>query len=151
MNHPLFIELTAVEGPGQVERSRQLGLYWRKERRPPQHVNGDLLSPIEQAKKGPVFCNGGSTMGNMDHLIPRQYPLRKDSTTSLHLNTSNTMLRCRPAELYLGAATSSKQLHMNVFWDNNVIEEDVVTEWLNEVQCATDFYLGQDDHLRTHL
>jgi len=40
---------------------------------------------------------------------------------------------------------------MNLFWDNNVFDEDVVTEWLNEVQCATDFYLGHDNNSRVYL
>lgn len=64
----------------------------------------------------------------MDNLVPRQYLLPKGSTTSLQLNASITLIRCRPTELYLGANTSKKQLHMSVWWDNNVFEEDMVTE-----------------------
>lgn len=62
----------------------------------------------------------------------------------LHLVSSQTRLHCRPAELYLGAATTRQQLHLNVYWDNNVYEEDTVNEWLMEVRNAVQFYLGLD-------
>lgn len=60
------------------------------------------------------------------------------------------MLRCRPTELYLGASTSAQQLRLIVYWDNNVFDEALVTEWLGEVRNAIDYYLGEDD-VRTKL
>lgn len=61
------------------------------------------------------------------------------------------MLHCRPTELYLGASTSAQRLRLIVYWDNNVFEEDLITEWLDEVKNAVDFYLGQDADVRTKL
>lgn len=55
------------------------------------------------------------------------------------------MLHCRPTELYLGASTSRQQLRLIIYWDNNVFDEAIVTEWLEEVKNAVDFYLGQDE------
>ncbi|EIN07288.1 hypothetical protein PUNSTDRAFT_135974 [Punctularia strigosozonata HHB-11173 SS5] len=52
-----------------------------------------------------------------------------------------THLHCRPGELYLGSTTSRGQLHMHIFWDENVYDESVVTEWLHEVKQAAEHYL----------
>ncbi|KAF8163367.1 hypothetical protein B0H34DRAFT_320922 [Crassisporium funariophilum] len=146
IRHPLFIELAEAQTPRRLDRLRGAGLQWRKEKRAPQHLSAKLLSPMEQATEGLVLANGGSSIGNMDHLVPQDYPLSKDAkTATLHLSSSGTMLHCRPSELYLGAATSRQQLHLNVFWDNNVFDEGVVIEWLEEVKEATNFYLGQEE------
>lgn len=80
----------------------------------------------------------------VDFLLPRSYPLLKSkSEPVLRLVTSETRLHCRPGELYLGASTSRGQLHLNVFWDGNVYDEDLVKEWLDEVRGATELYLGR--------
>lgn len=70
MNHLFFMELAAVTGPPRVKTAKELGLHWRKEGHPPQHTNSDFLSSIEQAKQGLVFCNGGSSMGNVKFSCP---------------------------------------------------------------------------------
>ena len=54
-----------------------------------------------------------------------------------------TRLHTRPAELYLGALSSRGRLSMYVFYDGNVYEEEVVSEWLDEVRGAVLWYLGQ--------
>jgi len=51
-------------------------------------------------------------------------------------------LRCRPTELYLGAATTRGQLHLHVFWDSNVYDDEMVAELLSEVKMATEFYFS---------
>lgn len=80
----------------------------------------------------------------MDVILPRDYPLsRADSSApTLHLHTNRNLLRCRPAELYLGASTTLQQLHLAVFWDMNVFDDETVEEWLQEVHDATAFFLG---------
>jgi len=60
----------------------------------------------------------------------------------LELMTSASRLRCRPCELYLGAATVQRRLHMYVCWDTNVYEDGLVAEWLEKVGIATVFYLS---------
>ena len=35
---------------------------------------------------------------------------------------------------------------LNVFWDNNVTDRELVEEWLSEVKNATIFYLGGEEH-----
>jgi hypothetical protein len=79
-------------------------------------------------------------------LLPRNYPLLRGGTESpkVHLVTSQTKLHCRPTELYLGAATSRQQLHINVFWDDNVYDEATVKEWLVEIREAVKFYLASE-------
>jgi hypothetical protein len=56
-----------------------------------------------------------------------------------------THLRCRPTELYLGCATVRGQMVMNVFYDGNSFDDDVVEEWLHEVRDAAVHYLGQPE------
>jgi len=87
-------------------------------------------------------------------LLPLQYPLGDESiakTPLVKLKKNTTVLRCRPSELYLGASTSRKSLHVGVYWDNNVFEEDIVTEWLEEVRAAIDFYLGSGTQVQVKL
>lgn len=60
----------------------------------------------------------------------------------LELMASASRLRCRPSELYLGAATVQQRLHIYVCWDSNVYEDDIVAEWLEEVKIAIEFYLS---------
>lgn len=81
----------------------------------------------------------------MDVMLPPDYPLGKvGQETTLRLESSTTHLRCRPGELYLGAATSHKQLRLHVFWDGNMFDREIVEEWLQEVKAATQFYLGHN-------
>lgn len=67
-----------------------------------------------------------------------------DYKPRLKLVARDTWLRCRPAELYLGAATSRGQLDLYVFYDSHVYAKDVVDEWLAELREATIWYLGGD-------
>lgn len=60
-------------------------------------------------------------------------------------------LHCRPTELYLGASTSRRQLRIGASWDNNVIGEELVGEWLEEVKKAVEFYLIDADLPKTRL
>ncbi|KAF9484726.1 hypothetical protein BDN70DRAFT_849389 [Pholiota conissans] len=147
-NHPLFIELGSIPRPMRVALHKQVGLQWRKEKHPPKHLSVRPLSPTEEAERYGVFNNGGSSMGNVDLLLPRQYPVGYDKESnrpSLWFINDTSMLHCRPTELYLGASTSQEKLRLLVYWDNNVFDEAVVTEWLNEVKNAIEFYLGQDE------
>jgi hypothetical protein len=157
MKHPLFLELAALKG--RVARLGEVAQQWRKFKGPPAHFNDKSLTPAEQASAGLVISNGGSSMGNVgcwighlsicltnlllkvDLLLPREYPVGSKQPT-ISLKTSATMLRCRPAELYLGAATSRQQLHTSIFWDENVFDEGLVRDWLEEVRHAINFYLG---------
>lgn len=59
------------------------------------------------------------------------------------MENTETHLHTRPAELYLGAASSRGRLNMYVFYDGNVFEDGIVKEWLDEVKEAVLWYLGQ--------
>lgn len=54
---------------------------------------------------------------------------------------SDTYLRVRPTELYLGSDTTHGVLRMHVFYDGNVYKDALVKEWLDEVRAATLWYL----------
>ncbi|KAF8124796.1 hypothetical protein EV363DRAFT_1586770 [Boletus edulis] len=67
----------------------------------------------------------------------------EDTIPTIVVENTRTHLHARPAELYLGAASSRGELKMYVFYDGNVFEEGVVREWLDEVKEAVLWYLGQ--------
>ena len=71
----------------------------------------------------------------VDGLLPAEY-------TGLRLERDVTRLRCRPGEFYLGARTQYGQMHVHVFFDGNVVEEEVAREWIEEVKMALEYYLG---------
>jgi hypothetical protein len=78
------------------------------------------------------------------YLVPQAPdPSDDELEAKLVVEYSRTYLHARPAELYVGAATSRKQLHLSVYYDGNVYEENVVREWLEEVKDAALWYLGQ--------
>jgi hypothetical protein len=78
------------------------------------------------------------------YIVP-QAPDPSDDEAKIVVEYSRLHLHARPAELYVGAATSRKQLHLSVFYDGNVYEESVVREWLEEIKDAALWYLGQCD------
>lgn len=65
--HPLFIELSAVYLPTRLERAKSIVPYWREHKAPPKGLSDAPFSPVEQASKGLVFGNGGSSMGNVSY------------------------------------------------------------------------------------
>ncbi|KAH9484367.1 hypothetical protein JR316_0003848 [Psilocybe cubensis] len=151
--HPLFLEFQEVGAPARIQRNKIAARQWLGGG-PPKTLSNKPMSPMEQATAGLVFCNGGSSMGNTDKLLPRTYPLSPQDGKEeplISLKSSTTRLRCRPTELYLGASTSHDHLTLTVYWDNNVYEEDIVTEWLNEVKLAAEFYLGSDQTIHSKL
>ncbi|KAH7913733.1 hypothetical protein BJ138DRAFT_1080985 [Hygrophoropsis aurantiaca] len=169
LRHPLFLEIAIWPHITRIERTRLATIEWKQ-----PVVGGQLsgsdenISPMDQ--KGPISAHGGSSIGNLDSIIPLEYPMPSsnplspsantihpakagfpprtsnhptDSTPRLFVEQARTHLHCRPAELYLGVATSRKLLHLSVFWDENVYDRALVQEWLGEVKDATLYYLGQ--------
>ncbi|KAH7911183.1 hypothetical protein BJ138DRAFT_955377 [Hygrophoropsis aurantiaca] len=169
LRHPLFLEITIWPRIERIERKRQAAIAWKQWVVGGQPNDADeKISPMDQ--KGPIFAQGGSSIGNMDSIIPLEYPMPSsnplsptantthpakagfppctsnhptDSTPRLFVEQARTHLRCRPAELYLGVGTTRKLLHLSVFWDENVYDRALVQEWLGEVMDATLYYLGQ--------
>lgn len=96
-------------------------------------------------------CSSVSHPAKAGYIIPSQslLPTSENATTpTIAVENARTRLHTRPAELYLGAASSRGQLHMLVFYDANVFEEGVVREWLDEVREAVLWYLGQTHRSR---
>ncbi|KAG5635532.1 hypothetical protein H0H81_010944 [Sphagnurus paluster] len=140
LRHPMFLHITMLRSQASIRRLQEVALNWRDKRQ-------EAPSAISVTEQSPVSTHGGSSLGNMDKLIPSHYPLATEgeeerTVPQLLLHKTQTRLHCRPAELYLGASTKRQQLHIHVFWDMNVYDEDVVKEWLEEVREATVVYLG---------
>ncbi|KAJ3515915.1 hypothetical protein NLJ89_g1458 [Agrocybe chaxingu] len=144
--HPLFVELGEVNLPRRLARMQPVGDQWRRGGQPPQNLSDRPLSPKEQAATGFILGNGGSSMGNVDLLLPREYPSDRNVKPMIYLREEKTFLHCRPTELYLGASTSGQQLKLHVFFDGNVYDDEVVSEWLDDVVLATEYYLGAPEN-----
>ena len=76
----------------------------------------------------------------MDALLPLTFPQNEKPT--VHRLSSDMHLHCRPGELYLGAKTTHGVTELYAFYDANVYEEAVVSEWLHEVQLGFGQYLA---------
>lgn len=76
------------------------------------------------------------------YTIP-QAPDPSDDEAKVVVEYSRLHLHVRPAELYVGAVTSRKQLYLSVHHDGKIYEESVVQEWLEEIKNAALWYLGQ--------
>ncbi|EIW85123.1 hypothetical protein CONPUDRAFT_134954, partial [Coniophora puteana RWD-64-598 SS2] len=167
LSNPCFVEVAMAAHEARNERTRVGALEWASKTLVPSH--SEEIAPMNM--QGPVFSSGGSSMGNVDAISPLVYPLpvshslslRSDVVNSsragkrpqhgnqrhqqlaprLSLESSTTHLHCRPSELYLGAATSRQQLHISVFWDENVYDQSTIDEWLDEVKEGVYWYLAR--------
>ncbi|KAF9464774.1 hypothetical protein BDZ94DRAFT_1255858 [Collybia nuda] len=142
VQHPRFLEILGARAQTRVNRLKGATMQWKSS----GHSVLDLrnISVKDQGiVHGPVLSHGGSSLGNIDSFLPRDYPILRGTRDlrKLHLVSSHTTLHCRPGELYLGAATASQQLHLSVYWDVNTYEEVTVSEWLKEIKAAIQFYL----------
>jgi len=137
IENPLFLEIGASRMPFRVERSRKVAMVWRERlENPEKQVPKDPLPPV-------VFANGGSSLGNRDLLIPDEYPIQSQdhSGPTVRFERQKGHLRCRPAELYLGALMRHKKLEFFVYYDGNVFDERIVRLWVDEAKAATLHYL----------
>ncbi|KAF9231022.1 hypothetical protein BU15DRAFT_56635 [Melanogaster broomeanus] len=165
LSHPLLYEMSSPLE--RLERTRTGALEWSK------NVEGRTTADDAEVLAladfpGTVVAHGGSSTGDIDQILPGEYPLRSTNPLSPRSNIphpakagyaipeipdttedepkivvedSRALLHARPAELYLGAATRHKQLDVHAFYDENVFEEAVVREWLDEVKDAAMWYL----------
>nr|GAT50152.1 predicted protein [Mycena chlorophos] len=134
--HPLFLEMLTMNNPARVERGRAFAEAWRK------IEAGEDIAPLpEPPLDAMVFTHIGSSMGNIDLMIPRLYPQGQDPPTVERLG-SDLYLRCRPGELYMGAKSSHGETEFWVFYDHNAYQRAVVREWIDEIRAAVEYYLG---------
>ncbi|KAG1818062.1 uncharacterized protein BJ212DRAFT_1479888 [Suillus subaureus] len=129
----------------------------------------------------PIYTQVGATLGNMDNLVPIDYPLPPEhylsplhstphahragylpwspqatafedaKTPRLHVEYWRVHPHTPPAELYLGASTVRQQLQYFASYDQHVFSDKVVVEWLSELKDATLWYLGQPHGNETPL
>ncbi len=59
----------------------------------------------------------------------------------LRIGRHNNLLRCSPAEIYLGGLTRHKELEYVACYDGNVYDEKIVQLWMDEAKAATLHYL----------
>jgi len=160
LRHPLFLEFVSLYIAPNLQHNKDVLEKWNE-----NLDAGDAVTEKETGA-GLTFAHGGSSMGNMDLILPSKYPLASNhpwasqskavieptsakhtsaaTHGSVHLLSSDLRLRCRPGEIYLGASTSNGKLHLKFFWDGNVFDDSTVKEWLDEVKGAVLWYLAGD-------
>ncbi|KZV65123.1 hypothetical protein PENSPDRAFT_638822 [Peniophora sp. CONT] len=133
--HPLFQDMQAISNPTRIARGRAAAIAWRKTQA------GEEVPPLpDMGPDALVFTHIGSSMGNMDALLPLTFPQAGKPT--VHRLSSDMHLHCRPGELYLSAKTTHGVTELYAFYDGNVYEESVVREWLQEVELGFNHYLA---------
>ncbi|KAH6908840.1 hypothetical protein BKA70DRAFT_1103346 [Coprinopsis sp. MPI-PUGE-AT-0042] len=137
MQHPRFLEMNEAYMPIRLQRLRDVA------RKPKEGEPLPNMNPREQAAQGIVMNHGGATLGNLDTVLPHEYPSTDGARPTVKLLRVRSFLHCRPAELYLGASTFRKQMKFHIFWDGNVHEEEVVEDWLLELVEASKVYLTE--------
>ncbi|KAG1734472.1 hypothetical protein EDB19DRAFT_1727118 [Suillus lakei] len=172
LRHPRLVDICAANiGPDQVASRREVALKWLNTR--------DSVHPVDSGESvsvqslNPIFTQVGSTLGNMDDLVPSDYPLPPENYLSplcstphahragyplwsppaaafedakkprLHVEYWRTHIHGYPAELYLGALTARQQLQFFASYDHHVFSDEIVMEWMREMKDATLWYLGQ--------
>ncbi|KAF8651476.1 hypothetical protein AX16_004775 [Volvariella volvacea WC 439] len=137
---PLYMDRLLARLPTRVEYLR--GVVHRSNIGETPDVRPIPVS--RQSNGGFILTHGGSSLGNINPLLPHSYPSHEQHSANpvIQLLHAPTYLHCRPSELYLGAMTFQGQLELFIFWDRNVFDEAIVKEWLEEVRQAVGFYLG---------
>ncbi|EJD03599.1 uncharacterized protein FOMMEDRAFT_105696 [Fomitiporia mediterranea MF3/22] len=142
LRHPLFYEIHNTNVPNRVSLARAAALTWR--------ANQSDDAPSTYNHSPFRYTNIGSSLGNRDLILPRDYPIRKTPHDRdypkplLHILNSTVHLRCRPSELYLGALMSKRRIAFISYADINTYDEDDVKEWVEGVREACVHYLGTE-------
>ncbi|KAG1879886.1 hypothetical protein F4604DRAFT_1880033 [Suillus subluteus] len=164
-----------------------LRLYWAAFGKEVTLKMRDIVHPEDGDKSvsvqslNPIYTQVGATLGNMDNLVPIDYPLPPEhylsplnstphahragyppwspqatafedsKTPRLHVEYWRVHNHTPPAELYLGASTVRQQLQYFASYDQHVFSDKIVAEWLSELKDATLWYLGQPHGNETPL
>ena len=77
----------------------------------------------------------------MDSMFPLAYPLNSSEKPILKILDLKPISRAFPGQLYVFAGFQNKMLRIFVFWDSNVYDDVLVTEWANEIGSFTREYM----------
>ncbi|KAH0825745.1 hypothetical protein J3R83DRAFT_9918, partial [Lanmaoa asiatica] len=167
---PWFLEICVATHNNALEGNAMRAATWRRagER---VVLSAEAQQPVPS--QGPVFAQRGSNLGDMDHMIPLDYPMPAShqlsplsssphphragypvctvpddvalqcETPRLHVEYWQTHVRILPGDIYVGALTSRKQLQYFSLYDENVYSRDITRELLGEIKEATLWYLGR--------
>ncbi|KAG2153423.1 hypothetical protein DEU56DRAFT_727136 [Suillus clintonianus] len=170
--HPRLVDVcTSNLGPNRVALTREVALKLLRMRDGGLPQDGDESLSVQSLS--PIITQVGSTLGNMDDLVPADYPLPPNhylsplcstshahragylpwsppaaafedaKTPRLHVEYWRAHPQGHPAELYLGASSVRQQLQYFASYDQHVYSDEIVMEWIRELKDATLWYLGQ--------
>ncbi|KAH7909778.1 hypothetical protein BJ138DRAFT_187093 [Hygrophoropsis aurantiaca] len=72
-NHPRFLDISVAAHVDRIPPSKEAALHWvANGESVGKRTSADVI-PVEEL--GPVLSQGGSSLGNMDSLVPVNYPL----------------------------------------------------------------------------
>ncbi|KAG2152768.1 hypothetical protein DEU56DRAFT_907944 [Suillus clintonianus] len=169
--HPRFVDICTA-GHDRVASTREVALKWLEmnDGGLPEDDHEGIM-PVQSLN--PIITQIGSTLGNMETVIPLYYPLPLDqelsplrSTTHphlagypawspptdaiedakiprLHIEHWRAHIHAHPGEFYLAATFAHQQLQYFTSYDQHVFSEETVQEWMRELKDATLWYLGQ--------
>ncbi|KAF8625784.1 hypothetical protein AX15_005174 [Amanita polypyramis BW_CC] len=135
--HPLFLDIVAARLPQRAQAGREIALTWEKATS--QYHDANPIPVTEQSRDGFVLSHGGSSMGNLDKILPRTY---SGSRATVRVYSSTGAFRCMPMDLHPKSSTFDNKLLLDVYWDKNTYDEPTIAEWLEDMVEATKHYLG---------
>ncbi|KAG1733340.1 uncharacterized protein EDB91DRAFT_1057481 [Suillus paluster] len=175
-NHPRFADICTA-GHNRVALRKAVALKWLETKDSVLPDDGhESVRPVQSLN--PIVTQMGSTLGNIDNVIPLDYPLHADhelsplcrtphpnragypawsppgdalkdaKTPRLHVEYVRAYLHSHPAELYL-AASWRRRLQYFFSYDQRVFDDETIREWIRELKDATLFYLGQSHDDKT--
>lgn len=169
--HPRFIDICTA-GHDRVASTKEIALNWleMKDSVLPEDGHGGKRSV---QSLDPIAMQRGSALGNMETVLPLDYPLSPDhelsplrsaphphragypawsppvddvedaKTPRLHIEYWRSHVHAHPGELYFGSSFANQQLQYFTSYDQRVFSEETVQEWMRELKDAAMWYLGQ--------
>lgn len=90
-------------------------------------------------------------------LSPQRHPTQRSVSpqvsgeTLLHILDSGPIVHPRPTDFYLSVSSSRGHIKFSLLWDRNVYANELMSEWLDEVLAATEWYLGGEMKVQGRL
>lgn len=81
-------------------------------------------------------------LSSQQHPSQRSLPPKDGGEDSIRVIGATTSLLSRATDLYLSAASVHGELRFIVLSDRNVYSDELVSEWLDEIKAAAEWYLG---------
>lgn len=134
--HPLILEFAAIYSTVHCAERSRFAKQWQDKMAGTAPTTTELKS--EDAKY--VSANQISTFGKLDDILPLSYPSAGPKVVEIVEN--NTIARTFPGQFYITAGTRDEKLILGSFWDANVYDDEMVSQWMRNLVGFIKEYLG---------